>query len=97
VERHRSVCGVGCRCVTFKAWLSDRVERAPAMTLIVFLVPVSRCVPLKLVADVAVANEYGSSANLMIIFAKFVGVGVTALIFDVNAADEAESLWRWRG
>jgi len=79
---------------TFKAWLSDRVDTlSPAMTLIVFFVPVIPLFPLKLVGLWLLANEYWASAIVMIIFAKFVGVGVTAFIFDVTRPKLLEMAW----
>jgi hypothetical protein len=79
---------------TFKAWLSDRVDTlSPAMTLIVFFVPVIPLFPLKLVGLWLLANEYWASAIVMIIFAKFVGVGVTAFIFDVTRPKLLEMPW----
>jgi len=79
---------------TFKAWLSDRVDTlSPAMTLIVFCVPVISLFPLKLIGLWLLANEYWASAIVMIIFAKFVGVGVTAFIFDVTRPKLLEMAW----
>jgi hypothetical protein len=79
---------------TFKAWLAERVDTlSPAMTLIVFVVPVLPLFPLKLVGLWLLANEYWASAILMIIFAKFVGVGVTAFIFDVTRPKLLEMAW----
>jgi hypothetical protein len=78
----------------FKQWLADRVDTlSPAMTLIVFIVPVIPLFPLKLIGLWLLANEYWASAILMIIFAKFVGVGVTAFIFDVTRPKLLEMRW----
>jgi len=78
----------------FKAWLAERVDTlSPAMTLIVFLVPVIPLFPLKLVGLWLLANEYWASAIVIIIFAKFVGVGVTAFIFDVTRPKLLEMPW----
>src|SRR5256885_10157596 len=69
----------------FKQWLSDRVDAlSPAMTLIVFAVPIIPLFPLKLVGLWLLTHEYWTSAVFTIIFAKFLGVGVTAFIFDVT-------------
>jgi hypothetical protein len=79
---------------TFKAWLADRVDTlSPAMTLIVFIVPVIPLFPLKLVGLWLLANEYWVSAILTIIFAKFLGVGVAAFIFDVTRDKLLEMTW----
>jgi hypothetical protein len=79
---------------TFKAWLAERVDTlSPAMTLIVFIVPVIPLFPLKLVGLWLLANEYWISAILTIIFAKFLGVGVAAFIFDVTRDKLLEMAW----
>src|SRR3982074_3049013 len=70
---------------SFKQWLTERVDTlSPAMTLIVFIVPVIPLFPLKLVGLWLLTHEYWISAILTIIFAKFLGVGVAAFIFDVT-------------
>jgi hypothetical protein len=79
---------------TFKAWLAERVDTlSPAMTLIVFIVPVIPLFPLKLIGLWLLANEYWVSAILTIIFAKFLGVGVAAFIFDVTRDKLLEMAW----
>ena len=71
----------------FKQWLADRVDTlSPAMTLIVFAVPVIPLFPLKLVGLWLLANEYWLSAGLVIVLGKFVGVGVTALVKGFQSA-----------
>src|ERR671930_2599458 len=63
----------------FKQWLADRVDAlSPAMTLIVFAVPVIPLFPLKLVGLWLLANEYWLSAAVVLVAGKFVGLGVTA-------------------
>jgi hypothetical protein len=79
---------------SFKQWLADRVDTlSPAMTLIVFIVPVIPLFPLKLVGFYLLAHEYWLSAILTIIFAKFLGVGVAAFIFDVTRPKLLEMEW----
>src|SRR5258705_3257705 len=78
----------------FKQWLADRVDAlSPAMTLIVFAVPVIPLFPLKLVGLWLLAHEYWLSAAFIIVFAKFLGVGVTAFIFDVTRDNLLELRW----
>src|ERR1700759_2597718 len=78
----------------FKQWLAERVDAlSPAMTLIVFIVPVVPLFPLKLVGLWLLAHEYWASAVFTILFAKFVGVGVTAFIFDVTRDKLLEMNW----
>ena len=78
----------------FKAWLAERVDTlSPAMTLIVFIVPVIPLFPLKLVGFWLLTHEYWISAILTIIFAKFLGVGVAAFVFDVTRDKLLEMDW----
>jgi hypothetical protein len=78
----------------FKQWLSERVDSlSPAMTLIVFIVPIIPLFPLKLVGLWLLTHEYWISAICTIIFAKFLGVGVTAFIFDVTRSKLLEMAW----
>ena len=78
----------------FKQWLAERVDTlSPAMTLIVFIVPVIPLFPLKLVGFWLLTHEYWISAILTIIFAKFLGVGVAAFIFDVTRDKLLEMDW----
>jgi hypothetical protein len=78
----------------FKHWLAERVDTlSPAMTLIVFIVPVIPLFPLKLVGFWLLAHEYWLSAALTILFAKFLGVGVTAFVFDVTRPKLLEMGW----
>src|SRR5712675_3304028 len=78
----------------FKQWLADRVDTlSPAMTLIVFFVPVLPLFPLKLVGLWLLTHEYWLSAITTILFAKLLGVGVTAFIFDVTRDKLLEMRW----
>jgi hypothetical protein len=78
----------------FKQWLSDRVDTlSPAMTLIVFAVPVIPLFPLKLVGLWLLAHEYWLGAAVVIVFGKLVGVGVTAFIFDVTRSKLLQMAW----
>jgi len=70
---------------SFKQWLAERVDTlSPAMTLIVFIVPVIPLFPLKLIGLYLLTHEYWLSAIATILFAKLLGVGVAAFIFDVT-------------
>ena len=78
----------------FKQWLSDRVDTlSPAMTLIVFAVPVIPLFPLKLIGIWLLAHEYWVSAVVVILIGKFVGVGITAFIFDVTRKKLLQMGW----
>lgn len=77
-----------------KQWLADRVDAlSPAMTLIVFVVPLIPLFPLKLVGLWLLANQYWFSAVSLILFAKIVGVCVTAFLFDVTRSKLLEMPW----
>jgi hypothetical protein len=78
----------------FKQWLAERVDTlSPAMTLIVFIVPVIPLFPLKLVGLWLLTHEYWLSAIATIVFAKFLGVGVAAFIFDVTRHKLLQMRW----
>jgi hypothetical protein len=78
----------------FKQWLAERVDTlSPAMTLIVFIVPVVPLFPLKLVGVWLLMHEHWLSAAFTILFAKLVGVGVTAFVFDVTRDKLLEMGW----
>src|SRR6202171_531325 len=63
----------------FKQWLAQRVDTlSPAMTLIVFIVPIIPLFPLKMIGVWLLTQEYWMSAIVTILFAKLLGVGVTA-------------------
>ncbi|RXG93799.1 hypothetical protein [Bradyrhizobium zhanjiangense] len=77
-----------------KQWLTERVDAlSPAMTLIVFAVPIIPLFPLKLVGLWLLAHEYWTSAVFTIVFAKMLGVGVTAFVFDVTRDKLLEMHW----
>ena len=79
---------------TFKHWLAERVDTlSPAMTLIVFIVPVIPLFPLKLVGFWLLTHQYWLSAIATIIFAKLLGVGVAAFVFDVTRPKLLEMGW----
>jgi hypothetical protein len=78
----------------FKQWLADRVDTlSPAMTLMVFIAPVIPLFPLKVAGLWLLANEYWLSAIVIIVFAKLLGVGVAAFIFDVTRPKLLEMPW----
>jgi len=78
----------------FKHWLAERVDTlSPAMTLVVFIVPVIPLFPLKLVGFWLLVHEYWLSAIATILFAKLLGVGVAAFVFDVTRPKLLEMSW----
>src|SRR3981189_1258089 len=79
---------------TFKQWLADRVDTlSPAMTLIVFIVPVIPLFPLKLVGLWLLTPQYWISAILTIIFAKLMGNRRTAFVSDAMRPKVLEMRW----
>ena len=88
----RAVASIPLRA--FKQWLAGRVDTlSPPMTLIVFVVPIISLFPLKLAGFWLLSHEHWMSAILTIIFAKFLGVGVAAFIFDVTRDKLLEMNW----
>jgi len=78
----------------FKHWLAERVDTlSPAMTLIVFVVPVIMLFPLKLIGLWLLTHQYWFSAVFTILFAKMLGVGVTAFVFDVTRHKLLQMSW----
>jgi len=78
----------------FKQWLSDRIEAlSPMLTLIVFVVPAVLLFPLKMIGLWLLAHGYWIGATLTIVFAKFLGLGVTAFIFDVTRHKLLQMPW----
>jgi hypothetical protein len=79
---------------TIKRWLAERVDSlSPAMTLIVFIVPVIPLFPLKVAGLWLLAHKYWFSATLTILFAKLLGVGITAFVFDVTKPKLLQMSW----
>jgi hypothetical protein len=77
-----------------KQWLAERVDTlSPAMTLIVFIVPVIPLFPLKMIGLWLLAHQYWMSAFTTLLFAKLLGVGVTAFVFDVTRPKLLEMAW----
>ncbi|MDH6262824.1 hypothetical protein [Bradyrhizobium sp. BR13661] len=77
-----------------KEWLADRVDAlSPAMTLIVFAVPIIPLFPLKLVGLWLLTHEYWLTGVSTFLFAKMLGVGVTAFLFDVTRDKLLEMHW----
>ena len=76
------------------AWLPLRAVKArlagiirklpPAATLIVFVVPVVTLFPLKVLGLWLLAHKYWIAASGVLVFAKLVGVAVTAFVFEVT-------------
>lgn len=77
-----------------KAWLADRIEHlSPALTLIVFAVPVVVLFPLNFVAAWLLAHKYFVGATTLIILQKVLGVGIVAFVFDVTREKLLQMGW----
>lgn len=64
--------------------------------MIVFLVPVILLFPLKVLGLWLLAHHYWVGAMAVIVFAKLMGVGVAAFIFDVTRPKLLQMAWfRW--
>jgi hypothetical protein len=88
----RVVAWIPLRAV--KQWLTGLVDNlSPAMTLIFFVVPAILLFPLKLAGLWLLTHNYWISAIVVIIFAKFLGVGVTAFVFDVTRPKLLQMAW----
>ncbi len=77
-----------------KAWLADRIAHlSPALTLIVFAVPVVVLFPLNFVAAWLLAHKYFVGATILIVFQKVLGVGIVAFVFDVTRDKLLQMSW----
>lgn len=81
----------------FKAWLAVQIARlSPALTLIVFVIPIVLLFPLKVIGLWLLAHHYWLGAMATLLFAKLLGVGVAAFIFDVTRPKLLQMGWfRW--
>jgi hypothetical protein len=78
----------------FKLWLANAIAGLPPWaTLFVFLVPFIVLLPLKFFEVYFLATHNWLGAALLIVFAKLVGVGVTAFIFDVTRDKLLQMAW----
>ncbi|MCX7313189.1 MAG: hypothetical protein NTV56_16030 [Alphaproteobacteria bacterium] len=85
------------------AWLPLRAVKAaiagvirklpPYATLIVFLVPMAALFPLKLLGLWLLANKHWFAAGLILIFAKLVGLAITAFVFEVTKPKLLKMAW----
>lgn len=77
-----------------KEWFAARVDHlSPGATLIIFIVPAIPLFPLKLIGLWLLTHKYFVSAAFVIVFAKLLGVGVTAFVFDVTRDKLLQMTW----
>ena len=68
----------------------------PPAALVVFIVPVVLLFPLKLAGLWLLAHKHWIAAGLVIVFAKLVGLAVTAFVFEVTRPKLLQMAWfRW--
>lgn len=68
-----------------KAQLARTIEKLPPWaTLIVFVVPLIVLLPVKVLQFYLLAHRQWLAAGVVLVFAKLVGLGVTAFVFDVT-------------
>jgi hypothetical protein len=68
-------------------------QLSPAATLVVFVVPVALLLPLKFLAVWMLAHGFWLGALAVLGFAKLLGVGVTAFIFDLTRPKLLQLAW----
>jgi len=74
--------------------IANWVERlSPALSLVVFALPVGLLVPFKLAGLWLLARGYWSGAAGTLIFAKMVGLGSTAFVFDAARDKLLQLVW----
>jgi hypothetical protein len=77
-----------------KALIATWIERLPpAATLIVFIVPFVALLPLKFLEVWFLAHRNWLGAISTLVFAKLIGLGVTAFIFDVTRTKLLQMPW----
>jgi hypothetical protein len=88
------------------AWLPLRAVKArlagiirklpPAATLVVFVVPIAALFPLKVLGLWLLAHKYWFAAGGVLVFAKLVGLAITAFVFEVTRPKLLQLRWfRW--
>jgi hypothetical protein len=80
-----------------KARIAGIVRKMPpAATLAVFIVPIVLLFPLKLLGLWLLAHKHWLAAGLVLIFAKLVGLAVTAFVFEMTKPKLLKLAWfRW--
>lgn len=77
-----------------KHWLAARIARlSPPMTLVVFIVPPVFLFPLKIVALWLLTHHHMMAGAATVLLGKFVGLGVTAFVFDVTRDKLLQMVW----
>jgi len=78
----------------FKAWLKHVIEDLPPWAaLFVFIIPLIVLLPLKFIEVFFIAKRQWLAAGLVLIFAKLLGLGVTAFVFEATRAKLLQMAW----
>jgi hypothetical protein len=80
-----------------KARLAGFIRKLPpAATLVVFIIPVVALFPLKMLGLWLLAHKHWIAAGAVLIFAKLVGLGITAFVFEATRPKLLQLQWfRW--
>jgi hypothetical protein len=80
-----------------KARLAGVIRKLPpAATLVVFIVPIAALFPLKVLGLWLLAHKHWIAAGGVLIFAKLVGLAITAFVFEVTRPKLLQLRWfRW--
>jgi hypothetical protein len=80
-----------------KEWIAGQIRRLPpTATLIVFVVPAVALFPFKLLGLWLLAQQQWIAASIVLVFAKLVGVAITAFVFEVTKPKLLKLGWfRW--
>jgi len=77
-----------------KAWIAGTIRNlSPATTLVVFVVPVIVLFPLKVLGLWLLAHKHWIAAGALIVFAKLVGLAVTAFVFEMTRPKLLKLAW----
>ena len=91
----RVVARIPLRAV--KAWTAGALRKLPPpASLVVFILPVVALFPFKLLGLWLLANQQWLGATVVLVFAKLVGVAITAFVFEVTKPKLLRMAWfRW--
>ena len=80
-----------------KARLAGMIRKLPpAATLVVFVVPIVALFPIKVLGLWLLAHKHWIAAGVVLIFAKLVGLAITAFVFEVTRPKLLQLRWfRW--
>lgn len=77
-----------------KQWLRETIEHLPPYAaLVVFVVPLIVLLPLKFLEVFFIATHQWLAAVLVLVFAKLLGLGVTAFVFDATRDKLLQMAW----